>query len=63
MRKPKSTHFSDKLTLKVPHEISETLKQAAAQRLMTQSQYVRSALIAALEKDGVCVMPNFKPAA
>ena len=58
MRKPKATHFTDKLTLKVPAEISETLKQAAAQRLMTQSQYVRSALVAALERDGICPVPR-----
>lgn len=50
------TKHSEQLNLKVPEEIIEGMKAASRKRLMSNSEYVRQAIIAQLERDGICLV-------
>ena len=52
-----------KLPVMLPDEVAKLLKDAARRKLMTRSQYARLALLAQLERDGVCPMPSHEAAA
>jgi hypothetical protein len=47
----------------VPEGFSATLKDAARRQFTTRSEYVRRSIMRQLADDGVCLVPNLKPAA
>jgi hypothetical protein len=50
---PEAVRFSDKLVVRCPTELVERVDEAAAVNLMKPSEYVRRAVISALEAEGI----------
>jgi hypothetical protein len=53
----------DRVNFKMPAELVEAVADIAKRRMMSRSAYLRQATLEKLEKDGVRLMPDFKPAA
>ena len=58
LRKPEN-YFTDTLQIRCPSVLPPAIERAAAQNLMTASEYVRRSVIDRLKADGV----NLQPAA
>ena len=54
----RTTTYTDKLVLKVPEVVSEALEEIARRQLTSRSEYMRRALMGALERDGLCPLPR-----
>jgi hypothetical protein len=52
----KDTNTAEKLVLMVPPHVGKTINEIAARKLQKKSEYVRQAIVAALEKDGVSLI-------
>ena len=54
--RPKSQRRSVPFELRLPQELSDALRDKARQKFTTPTEYVRQALIAQLEHDGICLV-------
>ncbi len=59
LRKPEN-YFSDLLRVRCPATLPPAIEQAAAQNLMTASEYVRRSVIDRLKADGVSLQPSIE---
>jgi metal-responsive CopG/Arc/MetJ family transcriptional regulator len=48
--------YTEKLVLQVPPALGEKIDQAAARKMQKRSEYIRSAIAAALAADGVSLV-------
>jgi hypothetical protein len=62
LRKPES-YFTDVLQVRCPPVLPPAIERAAAQNLMTASEYVRRSVIDRLKADGVKLRPASEEAA
>jgi hypothetical protein len=53
--------FVEKTMVLLPEGANEALKEVSAKKFKRPAQYVREAILARLETDGICLVP--KPAA
>jgi hypothetical protein len=51
--RPKSNHRSFPFELRLPEEMRDALRDTARQKFTTPTEYVRQALLAQLERDGI----------
>jgi metal-responsive CopG/Arc/MetJ family transcriptional regulator len=49
--------FNKQLIVKVPESLDEVVREAARRNYKTRSEYIRTAIIAQLERDGLCAVP------
>ena len=49
--------FNKQLIIKVPETLDQVVKAAAKRNFKTRSEYIRAAILAQLEKDGLCPAP------
>jgi hypothetical protein len=52
----RNTKRSEQLNLKVAGEIIEGIKTASRSKFMSNSEYIRQAIVAQLERDGICLV-------
>ena len=57
MARPKSPNKYVSLDVRVPPEIRDAVAVAAKAKFETLSAYTRAALLARLERDGICPIP------
>jgi hypothetical protein len=58
MAKPKSPNKYVPIDVRVPPEIRDAVEATAKAKFETLSAYTRAALIARLERDGICPVPQ-----
>jgi hypothetical protein len=52
----KDARYTEKLVLQVPPHVGETIDKVAARKMQRRSEYIRAAIAAALERDGVSLV-------
>jgi len=52
----RNTKHSEQLNLKVAGEIIEGMKTASRRKFMTNRNTIRQAIVAQLERDGICLV-------
>jgi uncharacterized protein (DUF1778 family) len=58
MARPKSLNKYVPLDVRIPPEVKDAIETAAKARYETLSAYARNALLARLEQDGICPIPQ-----